>query len=295
MTAAITDFGQFSALRSGANNHDPAVLREVAGQFEALFIQTMMKNMRDTSLAEPIFGQSDQHDMYQEMLDKQFALEMAGGRGIGLSDLLVRQLGGDGANVSEAEVGDVTPAETESSDPAWSKPGQFVRDIWPYAKAAAGMLKVAPEGLLAQAALETGWGKYVMRRPDGGLSYNLFGIKASSSWSGPTAIKPTIEYRDGVTERHVARFRAYPDIEATFDDYVRVVGTQPRFDGVRNHGKDTTAFAEALQQSGYATDPAYADKINAILSSDTMRQALAELKSADTRPINRNSTHGERT
>jgi len=95
MTAAITDFGQFSSLRAGAEKDDPAVLREVAGQFEALFIQTMFKNMRDTSLADPVFGQSDQHEMYQEMLDKQYALEMSSGRGIGLADMLVRQLGGE--------------------------------------------------------------------------------------------------------------------------------------------------------------------------------------------------------
>jgi len=295
VTAAITDFGQFADLRRGADNRDPAVLRDVAGQFEALFIQTRMKGMRDTSLGEPIFGQSDQHEMYQEMLDKQYALEMAGGRGIGLADMLVRQLGGDPLIDTQSETGKMDNAGNTASNPAWSKPDEFVRDIWPHAEEAASKLKVAPEGLLAQAALETGWGKHVMRRPNGELSYNLFGIKASSNWAGPTATKPTLEYRNGVTERQVAQFRAYSDIEATFDDYVQVVGSQPRYDTVRNHGNDATAFAEALQKSGYATDPAYADKINAILASDTMKQALAELKSAETLPITRQSTHGERT
>ena len=177
--------------------------------------------------------------------------------------------------------------------PAWSEPDQFVRDIWPHAKEAAERLKVAPEGLLAQAALETGWGKHVMRKSNGELSFNLFGIKASASWEGATTSKPTIEFRDGISERQTARFRAYPDIEATFADYVRVVGTQPRFDSVRNHGDDTAAFAEALQESGYATDPAYAEKITAIINSNTMQSALSDLKLAETRPTNRVRIHGE--
>ena len=296
MTAAITDFGQFADLRLGAkkNDRDPAVLREVAGQFEALFIQTMMKNMRDASFGEPIFGQSSQHEMYQEMLDKQYALEMAGGRGIGLADMLVRQLGGEPVPEEVPEPGAAATATGAADSPPWSKPAEFVRDVWPHAQEAAGRLNVAPEGLLAQAALETGWGRHVARRPDGAPSYNLFGVKASSSWAGPTATKPTLEYRAGIPERQVARFRAYPDIEATFDDYVQVVGNQPRFDAVRNHGDDASAFAAALQESGYATDPAYAAKINAIIASDTMKQALADLKSNEARPINRHSTHGER-
>ncbi len=169
--------------------------------------------------------------------------------------------------------------------PAWNEPQQFVQDIWPHAKEAADRLKVAPEGLLAQAALETGWGKHVMRKNDGALSFNLFGIKASGNWDGATTTKPTIEFRDGVSERQTARFRAYPDIESTFDDYVQVVGSQPRYDGVRNHGSDTAAFAEALQSAGYATDPAYADKITAIVNGETMKAALANLKSQESAPI----------
>lgn len=298
MTSAITDFGQYSDLRRGADNNDPAVLREVAGQFEALFVQTMLKNMRDTSLAEPIFGQSDQHEMYQDMLDKQYALEMSGGRGIGLADMLVRQLGGDSAVESNAvainkETNAMSTSVWPENKPAWSEPDQFVRDIWPHAKEAAERLKVSPEGLLAQAALETGWGKHVMRKNNGELSFNLFGIKASASWDGATTSKPTIEFRDGISERQTARFRAYPDIESTFEDYVRVVGTQPRFDSVRNHGDDTVAFAEALQESGYATDPAYAEKITAIINGNTMKAALSDLKSAESPPISKERVHGE--
>ena len=99
MAAAITDFAQYGAMRVAADKNDPGVLREVASQFEALFVQSLLKNMRDSSLAEPIFGQSDQFEMYQGMLDQQFAVEMSRGRGIGIADMLVRQLGGAGAEL----------------------------------------------------------------------------------------------------------------------------------------------------------------------------------------------------
>jgi len=285
MTTAITDFHQFAALRKGAEQRDPAVLEQVASQFEALFIDTLMKNMRSASLGEPIFGNSDQHEMYQEMLDKQFAQEMAGGNGIGLKDMLIRQLGESGRSSKQTEVSKMMPARQIDEQPVWSNPQAFVRDIWPHAKKAASKLRVAPEGLLAQAALETGWGKHVMRRSDGTTSFNLFGIKASGSWAGPTAVKPTLEFHGGVPRHEIAKFRAYPDIAATFEDYVNVVGSQPRFDNVRDHGADIAGFADALQESGYATDPAYAAKINAIAAGDTLKAALQPLKDAVPQPI----------
>ena len=293
MTTAITDFHQFAALRKGAEQRDPAVLEQVAGQFEALFIDTLMKNMRNASLGEPIFGNSDQHEMYQEMLDKQFAQEMAGGNGIGLKEMLIRQLGGPGKSSKQMEVGKMMPAKQIDEQPVWSNPKDFVRDIWPHAKKAASKLRVAPEGLLAQAALETGWGKHVMRRPDGTPSFNLFGMKASGSWAGPTAVKPTLEFRGGVPRHEIAKFRAYPDVAATFEDYVNVVGSQPRYDSVRDHGADVAGFAEALQVSGYATDPDYAAKISAILTGDTMKGALQPLKDAVQQPITIHRTADE--
>lgn len=288
MTAAITDFTQFHTLRSGAEKNDPEVLREVAGQFEALFVQTMLKSMRDAKLAEGIFGESDQHDMYQDMLDQQFAVNLSTGRGVGLADMLVRQLEGATTSAGTAEKIMQSQHPDRTAKPAWQKPEDFARDIWPHAEKAAQKLRVPPEGLVAQAALETGWGRHVMQRADGGFSFNLFGIKAGSSWSGPVASKRTLEFVDGTPEQQLARFRAYPDIESTFEDYVRVVGTQPRFDAVRDHADDPRGFAEALQASGYATDPAYADKIAAIVNSKTMQRALADVKSAGATPINTN-------
>ena len=123
MANAITDFNQFAAMRVAADNKDPAVLREVAGQFEALFIQQLLKNMREASLGDPLFGNSDQHDMYQEMMDQQMAVEMASGKGIGLADMLVRQLGGNEA-----------PAASHNATSAWADARECAAEVWPHAK-----------------------------------------------------------------------------------------------------------------------------------------------------------------
>ena len=325
MAASITDFSQFTALRAAADRSDPAALREVASQFEALFIKIMFKNMRATSLADPIFGQSDQHDMYQDMLDQQYAAEMSSGRGIGLAEMLVRQLGGEDAglktaphdnalppvsrvsyvreppaqsgpfipptnNGSEGPVqsgpSTVSPVESESAAPAWSGPVEFAKAIWSYAEQAAKKLNVPPVALVAQAALETGWGKHVMQRPDGSSSFNLFGIKASRNWSGDSVVKPTIEFSDGVAEKRFERFRSYTDFADTFDDYVDLISGHPRYATVRDSGNDSSGFAQALQESGYATDPDYAKKITNIIDGTTMREAIIALKKSVTQSIN---------
>lgn len=287
MTAAVTDFAQFTQLRSAADRNDPAVLREVAGQFEALFIQTLMKNMRNAELAEPLFGDSEQHDMYQDMMDQQLSVEMASGRGIGLADMLVRQLGGEVTSVPPTRETFSLAAipRTHKKEHDWSSQENFARDLWPHAERAARKLNVAPEALIAQAALETGWGQHVMQRGDGASSLNLFGIKAGQGWTGGSVSRPTLEYRDGVAEREVARFRAYPDVAAVFDDYVEFISSNSRYDAVRDSGDDVKGFATALQDAGYATDPSYADKISRILDSDTMKNALRGLKEALPRPI----------
>lgn len=286
MTAAVTDFSQFTQLRAAADRNDPEVLREVAGQFEALFIQTLMKNMRNAELAEPLFGDSEQHDMYQDMMDQQLSVEMASGRGIGLADMLVRQLGGTGSSIEPTQESFSLAAlpRTHRQDYDWSSRENFARDLWPHAERAAQKLNVAPEALVAQAALETGWGQHVMQRGDGVSSLNLFGIKAGQGWTGGSVSRPTLEYRDGVAEREVARFRAYPDMAAAFDDYVEFISSNPRYEAV--HGNDDAkGFASALQDAGYATDPSYADKIARILDSDTMKNAIRGLKDAIARPI----------
>ena len=281
MAGAITDFNQFAGLRLAAENKDPAVLREVAGQFEALFIQTLMKNMREASLGEGVFGNSDQHEMYQEMMDQQLAVEMASGKGIGLADMLVRQLGGDAVPASSANAtampGKVGATQGSKLVELWSDAKSFAAEVWPHAKRIARKLNVAPEGILAQVALETGWGAHVPKRSDGNSSFNLFGIKAGGSWDGDTVAKTTLEFEAGLPRMEVHKFRAYENIGRGFDDYSKLLSTSPRYESVKNSGDSVDAFADALQSSGYATDPAYADKIRSVLGSPTMQTFLGEL------------------
>ncbi len=289
MTSAVTDFGQFTSLRASADRNDPAALREVASQFEALFVQSMLKNMRGAKLAEPMFG-SDQMDMYQDMFDQQLSLEMASGPGLGLGDMLVRQLGGEGASVpTPRESYAVPPAQRAQGRvaklPVWSSPDEFVSDVWPHAERAAARLKVAPEALVAQAALETGWGAHVMRDASGSSSFNLFGIKAGGGWQGDTVAKPTLEYESGIAYRRVEKFRAYSDVGAVFDDYATLLESKSRYAQAAGKGADTAGFAAALQEAGYATDPRYAEKIERVLASDTLREALGRLKNSSVLPI----------
>lgn len=290
MTASITDFAHFQTLRASAERDDPAAIREVAGQFEALFVQTLLKNMRSASLADPLFGQSDQHEMYQEMLDKQLSLEMSSGKGIGLADMLVRQLGGSVTEVPAAVRSHglalpQTPVRG-SQEPAWQRAEDFVQDVWPHARRTAARLNIAPEAIVAQAALETGWGQRVMRRGDGISSNNLFGIKAGGNWQGDRISKLTLEYQDGIAAKQVEHFRSYSNIAETFDDYASLIQGQPRYAAVLASGEDVDGFAQAIQDSGYATDPEYANKIMQVARSETMRVAMAELKTAESRPIN---------
>jgi flagellar protein FlgJ len=293
MTATITDFNQFTGLRAAADRNDPAALREVASQFEALFLQTMLKNMRAASLGDPIFGNSDQQEMYQGMLDQQFALEMASGRGVGLADMLVRQLGGDSTADSSWRPDRAFPisrpsrggAVANAPQPAWSDPKAFARDIWPHAERAASRLNVAPEAIVAQAALETGWGAHVMPDRSGNSSLNLFGIKAGGGWRGEQVTRQTLEFENGIPRQEKAQFRAYPDVAAAFRDYTEFLTDNPRYSDVSGHGNDAKGFARALQSSGYATDPHYADKITAVMESPTMRSVMSELKNSAARPI----------
>ena len=301
MTAAATDFSQYQRMRLDADSRDPAVLREVAGQFEALFLEILLKDMRNASLGDPIFGQSNQHDLYREMLDQPFAVEMSSGRGIGIADMLAAQLGGEHpVERPTAGRGEAVPAITgvtqvpamrsPSSAPLqndvlpatpttgrWSEPTDFARDVWPHAERAGQALGIAPQSLVAQAALETGWGSRVITRPDGSSSLNLFGSVAQT----------TLEYRTGVAQRETARFRAYPDLAAAFDDYVAFIGGKSRYAGVPGNGDDARAFGNALQQAGYATDPAYAEKIARVAGGETMQEILAALRAGTDTPATR--------
>ncbi len=284
MTSTITDFTQYTDLRRAAGQNDPGALREVAEQFEALFLQTMLKSMRDASIEDPLFGDSDQMETYQGMMDQQLAVEMASGKGVGLADMLVRQLGGveannlDGPRDSFPIPRSKPPHQTEQ---AWSDPLEFARDIWPHAERTAKQLNVAPEAIVAQAALETGWGQHVIPGNSGATSFNLFGIKSGSEWQGDQVVRKTLEFEGGVPRPQNAHFRAYDGVAMAFSDYTSLITDNPRYSDVRDHGHDVAGFARALQASGYATDPDYAEKINQVSESPTMRRAMSELRAGN--------------
>jgi peptidoglycan hydrolase FlgJ len=282
------DFRQFAALRRGAEANDPNTLREVARQFESIFTKMMLDSMRSASFGDPMFG-SDQVDMYQDMMDDQMAVQLSQGRGLGLADMLIRQLSQGGAGA-----GAVTPQSAESGASGSASPEQqqkFIDDMLPHATAAARELGVDPRAIVAQAALETGWGT-AKPADASGNSHNFFGIKAGANWRGPSVAADTTEYVAGEAGSERARFRAYGSVAENVADYVRVL-REPRYAAALDTGSDVRAFATALQRGGYATDPEYANKLVATFERVAARQSVAadtiadvkRFKSADATPI----------
>jgi flagellar protein FlgJ len=276
------DFRQLAALRRDARADDPAALREVARQFEAIFTKMMLDSMRAASFGDPMFG-SDQGDMYQDMMDDQLAIEMSQGKGLGLADMLIRQLS-HGGNVTPGAPGlPVGPSVNEQTKQ------QFIEKMLPQAQAAGHELGVDPHAIIAQAALETGWGTS-QPADESGASHNLFGIKAGGRWQGASVASSTVEYESGVANDEVARFRAYGSAEDSVNDYVSLLRDNPRYSAALNTGGDVQAFATALQRGGYATDPHYANKLVAVTEQVAQRlgqrqEAAASFKPDHAKPI----------
>ncbi len=347
-------------LKHTARNDQAAGLRGAAQQFEALFLQMMLKSMRDTIPSGGMLD-SQQTEFYQSMMDQQWAQTMAG-RGIGLADHLVAQLenqlgiSSPRSGVADRELSELiagiprgtprvlqdalqpeaegeeylteraspnteqeaepvtmpanfleeletvrggfmaaldarlpasaqAPVSSASSSPVArtstrsGSTGQgqehvqrFMERLSAPAQAASRKTGVPAELILAQAALETGWGRHEIATASGGNSYNLFGIKAGSSWKGRTTDIVTHEYINGQRTRVVDTFRVYNSFEEAFTDYARLIGNNPRYAAVTTAGSAEQA-ARALQAGGYATDPAYADKLIAVMNSmGPMRQ-----------------------
>lgn len=152
-------------------------------------------------------------------------------------------------------------------------PEQFVDALMPVAEQVAAQLGVDSRVLLSQAALETGWGEKVIRRADGGSSFNFFNIKATPNWKGAVVTVPTTEFRDGVAVREYAAFRAYNSPQESFADYAQLIGNNPRYQNALAQADDPRAYMHALQRAGYATDPRYAQKVLSVLASESLQQA----------------------
>jgi flagellar protein FlgJ len=166
-------------------------------------------------------------------------------------------------------------------------PEEFVQKLWPCAEEAGKALGVDPKHLLAQAALETGWGKSLPCDTDGTSSNNFFGIKAGSSWQGDSVSVKTLEFEGGVPVPRQAKFRSYDSPADSFRDYVEVLRNNPRYAAALNTGSDTRAFAHGLQRGGYATDPRYAMKIEATAGAIAQNLPISEtaLKSSTRAPM----------
>jgi peptidoglycan hydrolase FlgJ len=285
-----SDPNGLAALKKDPNS--PAALHAVAQQVDALFLQMMLKSMRDASAAVGE-GDSNEMGMYQDMFDKQIALTMSQHQDLGLGSLLTRQMAARAAAATPAAADDHTtprpaaaPPAVPAAQPATSAPPtsmtqsaeDFVDQVLPSIRTAAQALGLNPLVLLAQAALETGWGKRMARTADGSPSLNLFGIKADDTWDGARAVANTVEYAGGVATQRQAAFRAYGSIEESVNDFANLLKNSPRYRHVAAAGPDAQAYVDGIGRSGYATDPEYAAKLHDILHGSTLRAAVRSIK-----------------
>lgn len=329
--------------RSAAGRDDVA---DTARQFEALFVEQILKTMREASLGDGDALFPGQAGLFREMQDRELVKSASQGAGFGLAPLIERSLrqqqaalegrSADAAqplslHASPARAfpldgyarlipaqavdraasapanppvpggrvarSDPAPAQAASgggaaqTPPAQSAPASasseargagatpeaFIERVWPYAQRAAAALGVDPRMLVAQAALETGWGRHMPRAADGSAGHNLFGIKAGRGWQGERSSHLTQEFRGGRMQTERADFRRYDSIEQSFADYVNLLRGSPRYAPALAAAGNNHAYASALQRAGYATDPQYAAKLTAIAHGPRLNRALAAL------------------
>ena len=281
-------------LKQSARAGSPEALKTAATQFEAMFINMMMKSMRD---ATPQDGMLDnqQTKMFTSMLDQQMSQNLAK-RGVGLADVLTRQLGAQAINAQALAIGGDQNVPTSEAMPSpqgvgtrLTMPGallapssmpplngagrvqsphvaSFQQKLGADAEAASKVTGIPAKFMLGQAALESGWGKREIKHADGSASHNLFGIKAGPGWKGKVATAVTTEYVNGVPQTRVEKFRAYDSYADGFKDYARLISTNPRYEKVLASAGDASSFAHGLQKAGYATDPNYAAKLSRIIT-----------------------------
>lgn len=277
----------------GANSS--ANLEKAASQFESLFLNMMLKNMRSAtaSLNPANYLSSSAVEVHQEMLDQQYAANIAESGGVGLAEAILRQLGGSTERRGEpdapasplvlppakhfprTDTESVKPDDVEISQsrtasnprqPLFADKDDFVDKVGGAIRRAVAGTPFQPIALLAQAALETGWGEKVMAAGNELSSHNLFGIKAGSSWQGETVAVKSDEFLGGRMVAVRGEFRAYDSIEASVRDYVSLITGSSRYEQALENAEEPRRYADALAEAGYATDPAYAEKIQSIVS-----------------------------
>ncbi|WP_127555165.1 flagellar assembly peptidoglycan hydrolase FlgJ [Saccharospirillum alexandrii] len=296
------DLNGLNSLKSLARKDDAAALKGVAQQFESMFINMMLKSMRDATdvMASDLLS-SNETKFYRDMHDQQLSLHLAETGGYGLAEVMFEQMSAnlpqrpaDFHNIDVKPLNDsmrpelpVTPARRDpagldTTEPtssvdltnpeldklsAFESPEAFIESLLPHAEQAAQRLGVEPRILVAQAALETGWGRAMIKDDQGANSFNFFGIKADQRWQGAVADTQTHEYVEGNRISIRDAFRAYEDPSQSFNDYVDFLSTNPRYQAALDQASDSEQFVRSLQSAGYATDPDYADKILRIANS----------------------------
>lgn len=308
-----TDFSGLAKLKAQARKDSPEAVKEVAKQFESIFLNNVLKSMREAKLADGALD-NEQSKFYNDMYDQQLAVHLAGSPGVGLADLIAKQLSPDkngkhqkqqlddylqtasGLSRSGTEQahmlirqkrgGDsqfqVSPYTqggdpfapmnefpTDDGSPIQSSE-DFVKRLQPYAEQAARELGVEPKALLAQAALESGWGRSVLKNRNGSNSYNLFNIKADKAWQGKQAQVATLEFDQGIPKKVNAGFRMYNSFAESFSDYVNFIKSNPRYGNALKKAGNAEQYMHELQRAGYATDPRYADKVMSIYQGNAM-------------------------
>ena len=302
---SIFDQGRLNDLKRLTSQNSPEAAKAVAKQFESLFMQMMLKQMRQSvSMGGSSIGESEQTNFYRGLADQQLATNLAKSGGIGLAKAIERQLmpkqdvdsattkdgaldastmallraAGNAASAASAAKDGGKASDNSSGNANNSGSGSgatgFIGRIWNQAVDAAKSLGVPTQFIVGHAALETGWGRSEMKMPDGSSSHNLFSIKAGSDWKGPVVEASTLEYVGGVPTRKVERFRAYSSYAEAFADYAKLIGNNSRYSSAVGQ-TDARGFASGLARGGYATDPMYADKLTRVIGGKTLRTALS--------------------
>jgi flagellar protein FlgJ len=286
-SGSSTDARSLAALRSASARDPKSAIKETAKQFETMFMQQLLKNMREAQAAMS-GGMMDNAgtSMGNEMLDAEYAKRMSGNPG-GLADVIARQLERQMGGSAPAAM-TLKPFSTSAVSPAGAagapvaanqiRQADFVQRHTEAARAAEAETGIPSGFMVAQAAHESGWGRREIKNADGSTSFNVFGIKAGAGWKGPVAEVTTTEYEGGVARKVTAKFRAYSSYEESFKDYARLMKDSPRYSQVMasaSTGSATPAgFAQGLQRAGYATDPAYADKLTRVINTTLRLQRV---------------------
>jgi len=304
-SSVYSDLQGLQSIKQLGQVDEGAALTEVSKQFESILVNMMLKNMRSATnvFSEGSYLGGDQVSFYQEMLDDQWSVELTRGAGLGFAEPMSRQLSGEKAVSKDSDLSTapmsieevlssaritkqrsefVAPVSTgvalpntnasSSIAPRFDSPEAFVKGLYESAQQAAKTLGVEPSTLLAQSALETGWGQHLPSGKDGQHGFNLFGIKADARWNGPVTKVDTLEYFSGQPIKVNAAFRQYDSFEQSFNDYAEFVSSQPRYQPALEKVNDAAGYIQALQEAGYATDPKYAEKVQGILNRDVFKK-----------------------